>query len=93
MFKIDAEVIPSAEPLRAAAFAKAMPKFMHTPKALKEIIMEKEEQMKEQANNEAKDDVVEHGADETVAETAGEEPKAEEPTTLEHFVEDAVSKA
>lgn len=93
MFKIDAEVIPSAEPLRAAAFAKAMPKFMHTPKALKEIIMEKEEQMKEQANNEVKDEVVEQAAEETAAETAVEEPKAEEQTALEQFVEDAVSKA
>ena len=41
MFKLSAEVIPTAEPLRAAAFAKSMPKFMKTPKALKEIIAEK----------------------------------------------------
>lgn len=47
MFKLNAEVIPTQEPLRAAAFAKAMPKFMKTPKALKEIIMEKEEEMKQ----------------------------------------------
>lgn len=46
-FGLKAEVVPTAEPLRAAAFAKAMPKFMKTPKALKEIIMEKEEEMKQ----------------------------------------------
>lgn len=46
MFKLNCEVIPTAEPLRAAAFARNMPKFMHTPKALKEIIMEKEEELK-----------------------------------------------
>lgn len=46
MFKMNAEVIPTQEPLRAAAFAKQMPKFMHTPKALKDIIMEKEQEIK-----------------------------------------------
>ena len=54
-FMLNAEVIPTAEPLRAAAFAKSMPKFMHTPKALKEIIMEKEEELK-QANDEVKNE-------------------------------------
>lgn len=42
-FGLKAEIIPTEEPLRAAAFAKQMPKFMHTPNALKEIIMEKEQ--------------------------------------------------
>lgn len=49
-FSLAAEVIPTQEPLRAAAFAKEMPKFMHTPKALKEILMKKEQEMKEQAD-------------------------------------------
>lgn len=76
MFMLNAEVIPTQEPLRAAAFTKAMPKFIHTPKALKEIIMEKEEE-KKQANDEVKE-VVEEKAEETVSEDATvEEPKDE----------------
>ena len=77
MFKLSCEVIPTEEPLRAAAFAK-MPKFMHTPKALKEIIMEKEEEMKKA--DEAAERTVETKADETPAEPVVEEPK-EEPKT------------
>ena len=49
-FSLAAEVIPTQEPLRAAAFAKEMPKFIHTPKALKEILMKKEQEMKEQVD-------------------------------------------
>ena len=75
-FNLKAEVIPTAEPLRIAASLK-MPKFMHTPKALKEIIMEKEQELK-QANDEVKEEVVENKADETPAEPVVEEPKAEE---------------
>lgn len=91
MFELKAEVIPTEEPLRAAAFAKAMPKFMHTPKALKELIMEKEEEMK-QANieevAEVKTEDVEVVAEETATEeVVVEEPKAEEP------VEETVPKA
>lgn len=78
MFKLDAEVIPTAEPLRAAAFAKGMPKFMKTPKALKEIIMEKEEEMKK-ADAAAEEQPVEQKADETPAEPVAEEPKEEMP--------------
>lgn len=77
MFKLDAEVIPTAEPLRAAAFAKAMPKFMKTPKALKEIIMEKEEEMKQA--DEVAETVAEVKAEETPVETVVEEPKEEQP--------------
>ena len=94
MFQLNAEVIPTQEPLRAAAFAKAMPKFMHTPKALKDIIMEKEEELK-QANDEVKEEVVETKADETPAEPVVEEPKAEvvEETKEEETVEETVPKA
>lgn len=73
MFKLAAEVIPTAEPLRAAAFAKAMPKFMHTPNALKEIIMEKEEEIKKAGAEQP----VEEKAVETPAEPVAEEPKDE----------------
>lgn len=85
MFNLKCEVIPTQEPLRAAAFAKNMPKFLNTPKALEEIIMEKEQEMKKQANDEQKEDVVEPKAEETnveepvVEEPVVEEPKAEEP--------------
>ena len=79
MFNLKCEVIPTQEPLRAAAFAKNMPKFLHTPKALEEIIMEKEQEMKKQANDEQKEDVVETKAEETkVEEPVVEEPKKEE---------------
>lgn len=77
MFNLKAEVIPTQEPLRAAAFAKNMPKFLHIPKALEEIIMEKEEEMKKQASDGVKnEEVVETKADETkVDEPVVEEPK------------------
>ena len=82
MFKLKAEIIPTQEPLRAAAFAKDMPKFIHTPKALKEIIMEKEQELK-QANDEVKNEEAEASSAEVVEEKAEEtkveEPKAEEP--------------
>ena len=81
MFALSCEVIPTQEPLKAAAFANNMPQFMHTPKALKEIIMEKEEQLKKQANTE--ETPVENKADETPAEPVVEEPKAEEETKVE----------
>ena len=86
MFKLDAEVIPTAEPLRAAAFAKAMPKFMKTPKALKEIIMEKEEEMKQAG--EVAETVAEVKAEETLAETVVEEPKEEQPVEEQPKAED-----
>ena len=76
MFELNCEVIPNEQPLRAAAFARNMPKFMHTPKALKEIIMEKEEEMKQA--NATEEVAVETKADETPAEPVVEEPKAEE---------------
>ena len=91
---LKAEVIPTEEPLRAAAFAK-MPKFMHTPKALKEILMEKEEEMK-QANDEMKEVVVEEKAEETkVEEPVVEEPKTEtkEETKAEEPKDEMVAKA
>lgn len=93
MFNLNAEVIPTKEPLRAAAFAKQMPKFMKTPKALKEIIMKKEEEIK-QANDEAKE-VVETKAEETPAETVVEEPKEEvvEEPKAEEPKEEMVPKA
>ena len=92
MFELNAEVIPTQEPLRAAAFAKAMPKFMHTPKALKEIIMEKEEELKQA--NATEEVVVETKAEETPAETVVEEPKAEDTIEkTEEIVDDLVPKA
>jgi len=105
-FGLKAEVIPTEEPLRIAASLK-MPKFMHTPKALKEIIMEKEEMLKneqeelKQANDEVKNEdteassveVVEEKAEETkVEEPVVEEPKEEE-VKEDAVVEETVPKA
>ena len=91
MFKLDCEVIPTEEPLRAAAFAKAMPKFLNTPKMLKEIIMEKEEIKKADAEQRA-----EEKADETPAEPVVEEPKEEKPVEqpkAENIDDEMVPKA
>jgi len=93
-FGLKAEVIPTEEPLRAAAFAKHMPKFMHTPQALKEIIMEKEEEKKQA---EITENDIEQVADESTKEDiVVEEPKAEtveETTKAEEPKEEMVAKA
>lgn len=76
MFELNAEVIPTAEPLKIAASTK-MQKFMNVPKKVKDSIMEKEQEIK-QANDEVKnEEVVEIKADETPAEPVVEEPKDE----------------
>ena len=106
MFKLSAEVIPTAEPLRAAAFAKSMPKFMKTPKALREIIKEKqdlttkavldmEDEQTKQADEtvEKEEAVVETKAEETQAETVVEEPKEETPEAENIDVAETVTKA
>ena len=89
MFNLNAEVIPTAEPLRIAASLK-MPKFMHTPKALKEIIMEKEQELK-QANDEVKNEEAEASSAEVVEEKA-EETKVEEPVVEEPKKEEVVEE-
>lgn len=73
-FGLKAEVIPTAEPLRIAASLK-MPKFKHLPKALEEIIMEKEEEKMKKVDDEAKNGEV---VEEKVEETQAEEPREEE---------------
>lgn len=85
LFGLKAEVIPTEESFRIAASLK-MPKFKHLPKALKEIIMEKEEEMKkvddEVKNEEVVEEKVEDTKPEVVEETQAvvvEETKAEEP--------------
>ena len=84
LFGLKAEVIPTEEPFRIAASLK-MPKFKNLPKALKEIIMEKEEEIKkvddEVKNEEVVEDKVEDTKQEVVEETQTEvveETKAEE---------------
>lgn len=96
-FMFNCEVMPDESGFNIAAKLKDidLSKFMHTPKALKEIIMKKEEELK-QANDEVKEEVVETKADETPAETVVEEPKAEvveEETKAEEPVEETVPKA
>jgi hypothetical protein len=93
MFMLDAAVIPTQEPLRAAAFAREMPKFIHVPKALKEIIMEKENEIKAQDNlttganiemTNTQDNTEEKTTEEVIQEAVeAEEAKAEETTTEE----------
>ena len=86
MFELKAEVIPTAEPLKIAASTKIQ-KFMNVPKNLKDIIMEKEQEIK-QANDEVKnEEVVEEKVEETAAETVVEEPKEDV------VVEETVTKA
>lgn len=79
MFKLDCEVIPTEEPLRAAAFSKGLPKFMKTPKALKDILMEKVDEMKADVAVQEEQPVEETAEETTVQETIVEEPKEEQP--------------
>ena len=85
LYSLDAEIVETGEPLRAAAFGKkAVPKFLHTPKALKDLIMDNIEEktqadaevVTEETNSE-ETPVVEDKAEETVAETAVEVPSEE----------------
>ena len=76
-FGLKAEVIPTAQPVRIAASLK-MPKFKNLPKAFKEIIMEKEEEIKKVDDEVKNEEVVEEKVEETKAEVV-EEAKAEEP--------------
>ena len=78
LFGLKAEVIPTAQPVRIAASLK-MPKFKNLPKALKEIIMEKEEEEIKKVDDEVKnEEVVEEKVEDTKPEVV-EETKAEEP--------------
>ena len=87
MYELDAEIVEVGEPLRAAAFSKNMPKFLHTPRALKELIMEKQEEIKQADDVQTEDKtVVENQAEETTATPVGEEPKDE--TSAEIKAED-----
>lgn len=95
LFGLKAEVIPTAEPFRIAASLK-MPKFKNLPKAFKEIIMEKEEEMKKVDDEVKNEVVVEEKVEETKVEVV-EETKAEEPvveeTKAEEPKEEMVAKA
>ena len=75
LFGLKAEVIPTEEPFRIAASLK-MPKFKNITKALKEIIMEKEEEIKKVDDEVKNEEVVEETKTE---EPVVEEIKAEEP--------------
>ena len=82
-FNLKAEIIPTEEPLKAAAFAgKAIPKFLHVPQTITDLIAAKVEEKKaEEPKAEAKPvEVKAEGkpAEEPTAEpTAPVEPKAE----------------
>ena len=54
-YKLNADVIPVAEPLKAAAFAgKEMPKWLHTPKAISDLVSAKVEAKEETKAEEVK---------------------------------------
>ena len=96
-FNFNCEVIADEAGYKIAAKLKDidLSKFKHLPKALKEIIMEKEQEIK-QANDEVKEEVVDEKAEETkVEEPVVEEPKAEvvEETKAEEPKEEMVAKA
>lgn len=95
LFGLKAEVIPTEEPFRIAASLK-MPKFKNLPKAFKEIIMEKEEEIKKVDDEVKNEEVVEEKVEETQAEVV-EETKAEElvveETKAEEPKEEMVAKA
>ena len=95
LFGLKAEVIPTEEPFRIAASLK-MPKFKNLPKAFKEIIMEKEEEIKKVDDEVKNEVVVEEKVEETQAEVV-EETKTEEPvveeTKAEEPKEEMVAKA
>lgn len=74
-FKLNAEIIPTEEPLKAAAFAgKTMPKWLHVPQTITDLIASKAEEKKPEAK-------AEEGKPEEPAETA--EPQAEMVTKAE----------
>jgi len=81
MFNFKCEVIPTQEPLRAAAFAKDIPNFIHTPKALKDIIMEKEKELKADLTTNASNEM-----------TTQEEKIVEETKTTTDDVENVVDE-
>lgn len=89
-FNFNCEVVADEAGYKIAAKLKDidLSKFKHLPKALEEIIMEKEQELK-QANDEVKDEtVVEEKADETPAEPVVEEPKEEVEASSTKVVEE-----
>ena len=51
-YKLNAEIIETEEPLKAAAFAgKTMPKFLHTPQTITDLIAKKAEEKKAEGVN------------------------------------------
>ena len=79
-FNFNCEVIADEVGYKIAAKLKDidLSKFKHLPKALKEIIMEKEEEIKKVDDEVKNEEVVEENVEETKAEVV-EEAKAEEP--------------
>ena len=82
-FNLKAEIIPTEEPLKAAAFAgKTIPKFLHVPQTIADLIATKAEEPKAEGKAEDKtaEKPVEVKAEAKPAETTAEptaEPKAE----------------
>ena len=79
LFNLKCEVIPTDAPLKIAASGK-MPKFMHTPKALREILMEKEAKERADLTN---DTSIEESNMENKEETKTVEQEQVEKTEVE----------
>lgn len=100
-FNLKAEIIPTEEPLKAAAFAgKTIPKFLHVPQTIADLIATKAEAKKaegkaEEPKAEAKDKPAEDKPAEVKAEAKpAEEPTAEPTATAEPKAEaEMVTKA
>lgn len=93
LFGLKAEVIPTAEQFRIAASLK-MPKFKNLPQAFKEIIMEKEEEIKKVDDEVKNEEVVEEKVEETQAEVVEDtQPEVVEEAKAEEPKEEMVAKA
>ena len=88
-YKLACEIIPTEEPLKAAAFAgKAMPKFLHIPQTITDLIATKAEEKKAE-EAEAKD----KPAEDKPAEVKAEAKPAEEPTAEPKAEAEMIAKA
>ena len=90
MYGLNAEIVQTGEPLRAAALAKkGLPNFLNTPKALKEIIMETENEIKQAETVVEELPVVENAADETKVQDAQVEVRNENDERAEEVIASA----
>lgn len=92
---LKAEIIPTEEPLKAAAFAgKAIPKFLHVPQTIADLIAAKVEEKKAEAKDKpAQDKPAEVKAEAKPAEGKPAEEPTAEPTAEPKAEEGMITKA